>query len=142
MSLVLATVAALAMIPVLSANHYAEAVPNSQVSGSGFGTVVCPSQTFTSGQISFFAQKSSSGIVSGSWVIFAFGTQKSGPITGGSIGQDHFNLRGAENQAICSFDLFQPSTVTISGECGPNSAIKFTAKNGESGRFVGNVNCA
>jgi hypothetical protein len=125
-----------------------------QVSGSGSGDITCPNGKHVgSAEVSFAGFKSRVPVY-GSWEVIAVSAgsgnsiNKGGSFHSGSIGADHYSLKGSEiADKICSVSRAgnESSTVqtttTISGQCGQGVTIQLNANNGERGSFSGDTDC-
>jgi len=145
---IIALVAAAIVVtaPVLFANQ-AQAATVRNVHGFGTGALVCRNTGVAwNAAIQFDATKQS-GKIDGDWRITVVGlptpeANKQGSITGGQISANSFSLTGFEfADSLCNIS-FLPITIKISGQCGTDVTIRFTAANGiETGTFTGNVAC-
>jgi hypothetical protein len=137
-----------------SDNIVTKTISNRAVSGSGSGDITCPNgKQVGSAEISFAGFMSKVPLY-GSWEVVAVGIgsgnsiNKGGSFHSGSIGPDHYSLKGNEiGDKICGIDhagsdsSTVQTTVAISGQCGQGVTIELNADNGESGTFNGDTDC-
>ena len=124
------------------------------VQGSAVGQVICPEGSpgstspgeTTPERIDFSAQiDKNSETVSGTWNIVQLDSAgeglafKRGSITGGEIQGKQFTFTGIEEIDELCLASTTGTTITITGECGKDESVQFSASNGETGEFVGNL---
>jgi hypothetical protein len=120
----------------------AHAAANRSVFGEGSTSqFLCPSGLTVPATINFQAQKSK-GTVGGFYQIFGAGVNKFGNVTGGTMSQSSYSLKGITFQEVCTGVMLSvPVNATLSGECGTGVIIHYEDALGERGDFLGNVAC-
>ncbi|HET7149024.1 MAG TPA: hypothetical protein VFI73_11050 [Candidatus Nitrosopolaris sp.] len=125
-------------------------VDNNQLSGSGSGGVMCPNGKHVGNAEISFGGFMSNVPLYGSWEIVAVSESgnslnQGGSLHSGNIGTDHYSLSGTQiANKICgnsSTSSNIQTTTTLSGQCGQGVTIELNANDGESGTFIGNVDC-
>ena len=119
-----------------------------KVSSSSDGTLQCSDGLKTyEGKIYFLAIKDD-GPLYGTYEIIVSNTTSNGSINNvgslinGNMSSSQYRLFGSELQDnICSGEGNAFTTVTIIGECGPESSIDVVASGDYSAKFVGDVHC-
>ena len=119
-----------------------------KVSSSSDGTLQCSDGLKTyEGKIYFLAIKDD-GPLYGTYEIIVSNTTSNGSINNvgslinGNMSSSQYRLFGSESQDnICGGEGNSFTTVTIIGECGPESSIDVVASGDYSAKFVGDVDC-
>ena len=113
------------------------------------GTVTCPDGSTVNGAgTNFFIDKSSKGQLSGSYSIFVLepsGNIGFDHITKAQISKNNFKFSGTEDfDGICGASgTGQPTTMSMSGQCGSGVTVHFTDGKGVEATISGvNVACS
>ena len=146
-NIVIATIAiiavGLAIAPTIFSNlAQAQSIPNKRsAQGEGFGDVNCPGDDPPGTESIHFNSGNRKMGQGGSWLIQnMLGQYKFGTITDGKVIQESVTLHG--NEQVDRFCFGQvPASITITTTCGIGVPISFSASNGETAQFTGNVAC-
>ena len=113
------------------------------------GTVICPDGSTVNGAgTNFFIDKNSKGQISGSYSIFVLepsGNIGFDHITKAQISKNNFKFSGIEDfDGICGTSgTGQPTTMSMSGQCGSGVTVHFTDGKGVKATISGvNVACS
>jgi hypothetical protein len=111
-----------------------------QVSGTGVGVLSCSAITPALPATISFQASFSKGSASGFFTIFAGPNFVFGNVSGGGVSNNGYSLSGVASGACPGGAL--PASFTIGKNCGAGVTINYSASDGESGAFIGNVGCS